>query len=191
MHIKKNLICFILIVMVKMSFSQNDTLNRRDEKNLKTGYWLVHYDEFVKETKDSSKAIYKGYEYYINGVAVRYVMDKTADKKLKIKYNPIDPLKDKELLNGIILFYDQNNVAVYKAEFTNGFVTKLHSYTYIKSDGSFELMDEELVNFTNPHASNPHSYYYEFSTYKIFKEAWKIKKCYYVFDGKNWKKIKI
>lgn len=69
--------------------AQEDTLNRYDANNKRTGWWIVYLDKDLAVTKDTSKALYYRYSYF-DGRFDYFNMGPIGSKK-----NPVIPPEGK------------------------------------------------------------------------------------------------
>ena len=123
------------------TFSQSDTLNKYNNQRKKIGYWKCFYNANMIEIKDTTKAKYYDFEYYINGTPFRFIPPKvigiafkSKDHFDKIQYHPKDVMVNGKMLNGTLLYYDKYDNIIYKEEFLNGLVMKLHCNNYIQDN---------------------------------------------------------
>lgn len=193
----KSKFIYIFIPLTISIFSQNDTLNKFNDKGKKFGYWKCFYNANMMVINDTTNAVYYDFEYYINGTPFRFIPPKVfgtvfkfKDYFDKIKYFPKDVKANGKLLNGTMLYYDKYDNITYKEEFLNGLVMKLHCNNYIRDNKENILVYEELVDYTKPY-NNKNSYYFEKKDYKILRDKWKTKKGYVIYlDNGKTKKIK-
>lgn len=188
LQIKMDRYIVVLAVILQTSASPAqsiDTLNKYNDKGAKVGFWKTYYDSAFERVDDSLSAVHVGFEYYINGEIFRGILDKKHFPKGVIKYIPNDTIKHKNVLDGTITYYDKRNNLSFKEEFSNGVITKGHSYNFLKDNGSYMLYYEELIDFTKTYEQNKDSYYFEVNNYRIFKERWDIRKMYVLYKHKN------
>jgi antitoxin component YwqK of YwqJK toxin-antitoxin module len=100
----------LMLSVCQSAFSQNDTLNRYDSNEKKTGWWIVYLDDNLAELKDSSEATYYRFNLF-KGNHECYNMGPIGTKK-----NPvIFPENNSTIKPGI-----QRLNGVYKANYKSG-----------------------------------------------------------------------
>lgn len=131
----KNFIISILaITLFSLSaISQNDTLNRYDTNNNKTGWWKVYLDKYLAETKDMSQAKYYKFSYF-EGKFDYFNMGSIGSDK-----NPVIAPVSNESTEEIPALDGE-----YKANYSNG-QTK---YIYVADNGKLTEYREYYENGT-------------------------------------------
>lgn len=107
---KTKILLLLLLFSGQHLFSQisNDSINRYNSKNKKEGFWKVYLTDYLIETKDSSKAYYYAYDYYINGKLIIWTSSAQYYKKKAAKVVsdlPVPKIGNPTLLTGNFKFY--------------------------------------------------------------------------------------
>ena len=194
--LKISIICILILLSASTAFSQPDILNKFNDEGKKVGYWKKFYSSKLEEVKDTLKAKYYGYEYYINGCLFRCLYGMVEAGKVKIKYKAKDSLENNKkgmiLLDGNIFTYDKFNNLAYKAEFLKGIIVRQNSYSYLGYKNDNSMYEEEKYDFTLTYNNNKNSYYYEKKRIKLLNDKWKIKRKYIIMlDNGKEKTIKL
>ena len=182
-------ICFFLILFrISFLFPQADTLNKINDRGRYEGWWKILYDEKFQETTDTLHSKYCSLEYFINGVKFRGVLGKVISvlnfnyHPYKIKYTPNDSIKNDNVLNGKVLYYDKNNSISFSEIFVNGIISRFNCYTYSKIDNENIVIYEDITDWTILYNNNPYSYYHEIIDNATLSGRTKIKMEYEVFS---------
>lgn len=126
------------------SFSQNreDTLNRFDTNNKKTGYWICYLDSnFNLNKKENAK--YYGFEHFINGkLECKYFYYDKLKVRAHKKYLPnhFDTIyKIPELINGEVFYYDKFDSLLIYEKYINGKPSIIEDYAFTQNNKKIKI----------------------------------------------------
>lgn len=154
-----NLIVTFLVLLTTRTVSQNDTLNKLNEKNKRHGFWICFLDQNLGKT-DSLHAFYYGYELFDNGRNLTAlgkrnmkVYSISAPSNMKKVQSPI-------LLNGSFVLLNRNGSERSIEEYKNGYpyIFKAFKAYKAKKLNDFEL---QYFDFSKMYQDQKGSFYFE------------------------------
>ncbi|HWY98011.1 MAG TPA: hypothetical protein VNY36_02895 [Bacteroidia bacterium] len=169
----------LLFLLGSVSFAnaQQDTINRLDSAGKKNGTWVVYYNSFLKQVKDTNKATYYSYTFYVHGSDL-FINAPAGRKKWKMVDAGIESEHKGKLkeLNGEYRWIDKKGIARVITDYKKGYCTVMKSY--FPSGALADAWDFLLQWHCQPHSS----------TYYVFNKNGEIKETYYFCKDKDYAK---
>lgn len=163
----------ILLMCIQHTQAQTDSLNHRDSKGKKDGYWTVYLNEKLDPVDSISQASYIGYELYVNGDDVfSYHLHRWSFSYMSYETPP--PKKgNPEILNGTFKWYDNKGLLRNEEIYKNGHPFFIKSYNWDSENPSISVFNEVLY-FDKLLDGIRGTYYYEEYGYnnKLIGKYW-------------------
>jgi len=138
--IKKIIFLIFFAELSSTCCGQPDTLNQYDSNNKKHGKWIVYLNDYWKEVKDSSEAIYKKYIFFDHGINLypmgprdkSWKMEHKGDStfsndKIKLLDGEYKWIDEKGITRGIDVFKNGEYI-LYKWYFASGEINQIFDY---------------------------------------------------------------
>ncbi|HSY75940.1 MAG TPA: hypothetical protein VK890_03740 [Bacteroidia bacterium] len=152
----KTFTLFLLLVS-SIAFGQTERLNQLDSAGRKDGKWIMYYNNYCSVIKDSPKASYYCYVYYVHGR--KYVTEATwGDKKWKLvdSANNLQRSGKIKLLDGKYTWYNEKGQLMTIRYYDKGEL--VYNKLFYPSGKLCEWLD-----YTKQFKGQPHSgYLYEY-----------------------------
>ncbi len=167
-------VTLLLLLISSIAFGQTEKLNQLDSAGKKNGTWIVYYDSFLKGVKDSSKASYYRYTFYIHGFDI-YIHYPGGRKSWKLVHTGIesDHLGRIKQLDGEYKWIDKKGIIRMFINYRKGYCTVVKSY--FPSGALANAWDFLLQWHCQPHSS----------TYYAFNKNGEMKEVYYLCKDKD------
>ena len=149
----RKILCFAVMCVYGMTYSQSEPLNQLDSDGKKHGTWIVWLDKDWKLAKDSMSAVYFRYNYFDHGHSV-YAMGSWGGKGNKLEVNTeIDSKKgNANMLDGIYKWYNSKGQLRSEHILKNGNYVSFREYY---SDGQIQ----SYFDYTKHCDTQEHSWY--------------------------------
>ena len=153
-------ITLFFVFLAHISFSQlPNSLNQKNDKGEKCGFWVVYLTDRLIPIKDSTNAFYFAYKFfdgdYIDNIDLIWERKKASklviDGATGIKGKPI-------LLNGDFKFYDKKGRLSWEETYKDGRPLMLQTFTFDKKG---ECSLHEIIDYSKRYNSQIGSYYFE------------------------------